>query len=132
MANSFQLDFGGTPVVAALLDDVAPNVTAAFSKCLPLEAFSIHAKFAGEELIAMVPFYCNPENEVFHVQPGAIGYYPGRQTICIFYGQTQPFGHVSVFARVVEGLDELRRIGQRILAEGPQRLTLRSADEVNP
>ena len=59
---------------------------------MPCESFSVHAKFAGEELIVMVPFFSEPENEIFAVEPGDIGYYPGRQTICIFYGDTEPFG----------------------------------------
>ncbi len=53
-----------------------------------------------------------------NVQPGDIGYYPGRQTICIFYGDTQPFGYVSVFARIVERLDDLRATGDRLLRAG--------------
>jgi Cyclophilin-like len=53
-----------------------------------------------------------------NVQPGDIGYYPGRQTICIFYGDTQPFGYVSVFTRIVERLDDLRATGDRLLRAG--------------
>ncbi len=66
----------------------------------------------------MVPFYAEPENEILDVSPGDIGYYPGRQTICIFYGDTQPFGYVSVFARIVEQLDNLKATGEHLLQEG--------------
>ena len=69
-------------------------------------------------MIVMVPFYAEPENEILDVQPGDIGYYPGRQTICIFYGDTQPFGYVSVFARIVDRLDELQATGDRLLRMG--------------
>lgn len=105
--------------MAELLDKKAPNVVAAFEKSLPCKAFATHAKFAGDELIVMVPFFCNPENEILNVEPGDIGYYPGRQTICIFYGDTKPFGKVSVFAKIVEGLDQLRPVGRKILRQGP-------------
>ena len=60
----------------------------------------VHAKFAGEETIVMVPFFAEQENPKLDVVAGDIGYYPGRQTICLFYGETKPFGEVSYFARV--------------------------------
>lgn len=119
MGRRFTMNFGGRKVVAELLDKKAPNVAQAFADALPTKAFTVHAKFAGEELIVMVPFYCNPENEILNVKPGDIGFYPGRQTICIFYGKTRPFGKVSVFARVVEGLDRLKPVGKKVLASGP-------------
>src|SRR5207244_4135728 len=82
------------------------------------KSFSCRGKFAGREMIVMVPFYAEPENEILNVQPGDIGYYPGRQTICIFYGDTTPFGYVSVFARIVERLDDLKASGDRLLRAG--------------
>jgi hypothetical protein len=118
VGSSFEILSGNERVVATLLEREAPNVTRAFTAHLPCESFSVHAKFAGDELIVMVPFFCEPENEIFDVQPGDIGYYPGRQTICIFYGDTEPFGEVSVFAKVTEGLDVLRTWGKEILSIG--------------
>ena len=119
MGHRFAMEIDGNKVVAELLDKKAPNVVSAFVEHLPCKTFSTHAKFAGEELIVMVPFFCNPENEILNVKPGDIGYYPGRQTICIFYGKTAPFGKVSVFAKIVEGLDKLKPAGRKILKKGP-------------
>ena len=119
MGRRFTMNFGGRKVVAELLEKKAPNVTRAFAEALPTKVFTVHAKFAGEELIVMMPFFCNPENEILNVKPGDIGFYPGRQTICIFYGDTKPFGKVSVFARIVEGLDKLAPVGKRVLGKGP-------------
>ena len=127
MGRRFTMTVNGRKIVAELLEKRAPNVTAAFEKSLPCKVFAAHAKFAGEELIVMVPFYCNPENEILNVKPGDIGYYPGRQTICIFYGDTKPFGKVSVFAKIVKGLNHLRPAGRRILKEGPIPAKLESA-----
>ncbi|MGZ4481571.1 MAG: cyclophilin-like fold protein [Gaiellales bacterium] len=124
MVAQFEIVSGNERVVAGLLHREAPNVSAAFERVLPCESFSVHAKFAGPELIVMVPFFCEPENEIFDVQPGDIGYYPGRQTICIFYGDTEPFGHVSVFAKVTDGLDTLRGWGSEILRTGSVPVTL--------
>jgi hypothetical protein len=118
MPRRFVINVGGTRAVAELLEQDAPVLSQRMWENLPLESFSVHAKFAGHELIVMVPFYAEPENEVLNVQPGDIGYYPGRQTICIFYGDTTPFGYVSVFARIVEGLDDLKATGDRVLRAG--------------
>jgi hypothetical protein len=125
VARSFEIVSGNERVVATLLEREAPNVSREFAEHLPCESFSVHAKFAGDELIVMVPFFCEPENEIFDVQPGDIGYYPGRQTICIFYGDTEPFGFVSVFAKVSEGLDTIRSWGREILATGSIPVQLR-------
>lgn len=118
MPKRFVINVGGTRVVAELLEQEAPTLSRCIWDNLPLESFSVHAKFAGREMIVMVPFYAEAENEILNVQPGDIGYYPGRQTICIFYGDTQPFGYVSVFARIVERLDDLQATGDRLLRAG--------------
>ncbi len=125
MGRSFEILSGNERVVATLLEREAPNVSRLFAEHLPCESFSVHAKFAGDELIVMVPFFSEPENEIFNVQPGDIGYYPGRQTICIFYGDTEPFGEVSVFAKVTEGLETLRTWGGEILSKGSIPVQLR-------
>ncbi len=119
MAERVAIEINGKTVVAELLEKKAPNVVGAFKACLPCETFSVHAKFAGEELIVMLPFYCDSENEILNVKPGDIGFYPGRQTACIFYGDTKPFGKVSVFAKIVDGLEHLKPAGRKILAHGP-------------
>lgn len=118
MPKRFMINVGGTWAIAELLEREAPVLSTCIWENLPVESFSVHAKFAGHEMIVMVPFYAEAENEILNVQPGDIGYYPGRQTICIFYGDTQPFGHVSVFARIVERLDDLQATGDRLLRAG--------------
>ncbi|HLI09527.1 MAG TPA: cyclophilin-like fold protein [Ktedonobacteraceae bacterium] len=130
MSGRFTIQVGDTQVSAQLLEEEAPQLSQCMWENLPIEGFSVHAKFAGREIIVMVPFYAEPENEILNVQPGDIGYYPGRQTICIFYGDTQPFGYVSVFARIVDGLDRLMAAGDQLLREGmlPVNLT-REEDE---
>jgi hypothetical protein len=124
MPKRFAINVAGTRVVAELLEREAPVLSQCMWENLPVESFSVHAKFAGREMIVMVPFYAEAENEILNVQPGDVAYYPGRQTICIFYGDTQPFGHVSVFARIVERLDDLKATGDRLIRAGilPARL----------
>ena len=68
MAERFAMTIDGHTVVAELQGKKAPNVVKAFTESLPCESFSVHAKFAGEELIVMLPFYCDSENEILNVQ----------------------------------------------------------------
>lgn len=118
MTKRFSISIGEAHAVAELLEEDAPGISRHLWDNLPMDSFGVHAKFAGQELIVMVPFYAEPENEILNVHPGDIGYYPGRQTICLFYGDTTPFGYVSVFARIVDSLDELQPAGEQVLNEG--------------
>jgi hypothetical protein len=125
VSRQFALQVGRARVVADLLDDQAPGVAEQFWNTLPLESFAIHAKFAGGEMIVMVPFYRDAENEVLEVKPGDIGYFPDMQTICVFYDDVTPFGYVSVFGRITDGLAELRPIASSLMEQVslPVRIT---------
>jgi len=102
-----------------LLRDRAPRLCEALSAVLPVASHLVHAKFAGDEVYFMVPGTWPAENLVSSVSPGDVGYYPDRQTICIFYGTIVPFGSVGVFARVNEGLEHLRSMGRDLWRHGP-------------
>ncbi len=133
MPRAFEILVGNDRAIFDLLDDAAPRVCESFARSLPIDSFSVHAKFAGDELIVMVPFFEDPENEIFWVKPGDVGYYPGRQTICMFYGPTDPFGQVSVFARCrKEDLPVLRRWGREILSVGSLPVVVRMFDPTAP
>jgi len=100
-----------------LLDDAAPQTVRGITRLLPLETVLGHAKFAGEELIFMIPEMFERENIVGSVAPGDVAYYPDRQTICIFYGDIVPFAKVGLVGKVSSGLDTLRRIGPSLWAQ---------------
>ena len=74
----------------------------------------MHAKFAGEETIIMVPFFAEQENPKLNVVTGDIGYY-SRQTICLFYGETQPVRRGLMLHGVRSNLEGLARCGRRLL-----------------
>src|SRR5581483_10916438 len=90
----------GEVIEADLLDDDAPRICAYIKSVLPLDSTIGHANLLGDETIVMVPFFAEQQNGKTLVVAGDIGYYPGRQTLCLFYGQTTPFGEVSYVARV--------------------------------
>jgi hypothetical protein len=122
--KELRLTAGSETVLIRLCSDEAPRLCARLSEVVPLESTMVHAKFAGCETIMGVPFFDAPENERLDVSLGDICYYPGRQTLCLFYGETKPFGTVSVLGTAEADLEALGRIGQRVLEEGnlPVRL----------
>ena len=126
-ASAFRLVCGDEVVEIELLGDAAPGICARLGSILPLDGTMVHAKFAGEETIVMVPFFAEQENPKLDVVAGDVGYYPGRQTICLFYGETKPFGAVSSFARVRSNLDGLARLGRQTLEQGQLRIRLEPA-----
>jgi len=130
MGKIFEMEMGGETVRAELLSSDAPETCAAFEKAMPTTTFGVNAKFAGDETIAMLPFYAPPgENQVPSVGPGDIGYYPRSQTLCVFYGEIMPFAYINLFAKVVpEDLAKAVTAGKRILEAGSMKAIVRMAD----
>lgn len=130
MDKIFEIHMAGETVRAALLTGEAPETCAAFERAMPTSTFGVNAKFAGDETIAMLPFYAPPgENQVPSVEPGDIGYYPRSQTLCLFYGEIMPFGYINLFARVVpEDLPRAVTAGKRILEAGTLPVSISMAD----
>ncbi|MDA1188763.1 MAG: cyclophilin-like fold protein, partial [Chloroflexi bacterium] len=125
MAKYFEMKVGNTTVRAELLTKEAPKICRAFQRSLPVKSFGVNAKFAGDETIAMLPFYADHENLVGSVSPGDIGYYPTRQTLCVFYGKIMPFAGVTLFARVVpDDLKKSQEVGKQILEAGSLPMTI--------
>jgi hypothetical protein len=130
MGKIFEMEMGGEVVRAELLEGDAPVTCAAFVRAMPTTTFGVNAKFAGDETIAMLPFYAPPgENQVPSVGPGDIGYYPRSQTLCLFYGEIMPFAYINLFAKVVpQDLDKAVAAGKRILEAGSLPAIVRMAD----
>lgn len=118
MARRFEVILGGERGVVEMLEDKAPRTCEYFWQNLPVESFSIHAKFAGSELIVMVPYYLDTDENMQKSVMGDVAYYPGRQTLCMWYGPAAALGKAPTFGRIVEGIDALARAGARILEEG--------------
>jgi hypothetical protein len=98
--TEIRIDAGGRYCTIDLLAAEAPETVKGLLEVLPLDTVITHAKFAGEELILMLPRLFERENMVSSVSPGDVCYYPDRQTICIFYGGIVPFGYAGRFGRV--------------------------------
>ncbi|WP_432826513.1 cyclophilin-like fold protein [Dactylosporangium sp. CA-092794] len=111
MTRRFTIRIGSQTAVAELLDDVSPRTCGRLADALPLTSRVNHAKVAGEEFFCFVPFHEELESPVVAQQSGNIGYYPLRQTLCVFYADMPGAGQVTPVARVVDNLEG-------IIAEG--------------
>src|SRR3954466_9633462 len=124
-----QIEVGGARFEARLEESSAPQTVAAFRRLLPLDSKLIHARWSGEA--AWIPFGeldvgVGPENATCYPAPGQLLLYPGgvSETELLFpYGATS-FGSKAGplagnhFATVVEGAENLRELGRRVLWEG--------------
>jgi hypothetical protein len=118
---------------ARLEEETAPQTVAAFRRLLPLESRIIHARWSGEA--AWIPFGeldvgVGAENATCYPAPGELLLYPGgvSETEILFpYGATSFASKAGPlagnhFATIVEGGEQLRELGRRVLWEGAQAI----------
>jgi Protein of unknown function (DUF3830) len=126
-----EIAVGELRFTARLEEEAAPQTVAAFRRLLPLESRIIHARWSGEA--AWIPFGeldvgVGPENATCYPAPGELLLYPGgvSETEILFpYGATSFASKAGAlagnhFATVVEGVEQLRELGRRVLWEGAQ------------
>ena len=126
----------GFPFVARLEEEAAPQTVAAFRRLLPLESKTIHVRWSGEG--GWIPFGdldlgLAPENATCYPSPGEIVLYPGgvsETEILLAYGYVSFASKVGAlagnhFATIVEGGENLRELGRRMLWEGAQDIVFR-------
>jgi hypothetical protein len=117
--RGMRLRVGEELITCELLHDGAPRTCRAIADLLPLEGELHYAKIAGEEVFFGIPLLLPVEHgaHVPDLPAGSIVYWPVRQVFCLYYGQPQDeAATVTVFARVTENLEGLRRIGEQVRA----------------
>ena len=111
--------------------DAAPRTCAAFEKLLPYRQRLIHVRWSGEACwipLGDADFGLGPENATSYPAPGHILLYPGgvsESEILIAYGAVRfasKAGQLAGnhFLTIVEGLEQLRPLGERTLWQGAQ------------
>jgi hypothetical protein len=132
-----EIAVGDLRFAARLEEETAPRTVAAFRRLLPLESRIIHARWSGEA--AWIPFGeldvgVGAENATCYPAPGELLLYPGgvSETEILFpYGATSFASKAGPlagnhFATIVEGGEQLRELGRRVLWEGAQAIRFRS------
>ncbi|OLC51718.1 MAG: cyclophilin-like superfamily protein [Chloroflexi bacterium 13_1_40CM_4_68_4] len=116
-------------------EDAAPRTCEALRKLLPLARSLIQARWSGEA--AWVPLgegtvLLDFENATSHPAPGALLLYTGTQSeteILVPYGATLFASKVGQlagnhFATILDGGEQLRELGRRVLWEGAQHFRI--------
>lgn len=118
-----QIHSGRQKALIELFEDRAPRTTQKILDLLPITVPLCHAKFAGDELMFMIPSVIEPEFFKPSIEPGDILYYPIQQTICLFFGDhIVPFGQgpFNAIGKITEGTADLEQLADLIAQKGFQ------------
>lgn len=129
---------GGFTFIAETVPE-APHTVAAFLALLPYRQKLIHVRWSGEgcwvPLGDWTPGF-GFENATSHPAPGDVLFYPGGYSeteIILAYGAccfASKLGQLAGnhFLTVVEGREQLRALGERVLWEGAQEVVFERFD----
>jgi hypothetical protein len=133
-----EISAAGFDFRARLEDGAAPHTVAAFRRMLPLESRIIHVRWSGEG--GWIPMGdldvgIGPENATRYPSPGELIFYPGgvsETELLLAYGYVAFASKAGAlagnhFASIVEGGENLRELGRRMLWEGAQEIVIREA-----
>jgi len=120
---------------AKLHQDKAPETCRLLLEKMPITGKAIQARWSGEAAwLQMDPYGIEApqENATSYPGPGQLLYYPGgvsEKEILIPYGSAcfaSKFGLLpgNHFATIVEGVELLEKMGQRVLWEGAQSIRI--------
>ncbi|AYD90658.1 DUF3830 family protein [Actinomyces sp. 2119] len=135
--TGLEITVGGFSLRARYEEEAAPRTVAALrDRLLPLESQIIHVRWSGQA--GWIPFGdldlgLEAENGTCYPHPGEIVIYPGgvsETELLIAYGYVSfasKAGQLAGnhFATVVEGGQHLPALGERLLWEGAQDISLR-------
>jgi Protein of unknown function (DUF3830) len=122
---------------ARLEEEAAPETVAAFRRLLPLESQIIHVRWSGEGgwiPLGDLDVGIGPENANRYPSPGELIFYPGgvsETELLLAYGYVAFASKAGAlagnhFASIVEGGENLRELGRRMLWEGAQDVMFRA------
>jgi hypothetical protein len=133
-----EISASGFAFKARFEDDAASQTVAAFRRMLPLESKIIHVRWSGEGgWIPMgdLDLGIGPENATRYPSPGELILYPGgvsETELLLAYGYVAFASKAGPlagnhFATIVQGKENLRELGRRLLWEGAQEIAFRES-----
>jgi len=95
---------------------LAPRTVEAILRKLPVEG---RANVWKEEVYFEVPIKMGTEKAKKIVEKGMMAYWPLGNSICIFFGETQPYSPVNVIGRINKNLELFEKVknGMRVKIE---------------
>lgn len=96
-----------------LIRHLAPRTVEAITKKLPIEG---RAAIWKEEVYFEIPVKMGEEKAKSTVEKGVIAFWPMGNSLCIFYGESQPYSPVNIVGQVTNNLELFRQVksGARI------------------
>jgi hypothetical protein len=85
-----------------LIRHLAPRTVDSITKTLPIEG---RAALWKEEVYFEIPIKMGDEKAKPKVEKGTIAFWPMGNSLCIFYGDTQPYSPVNIIGRVTKNLE---------------------------
>lgn len=100
----------------ALIRFLAPRTVGAILRKLPVEG---RANVWKEEVYFEVPIKMGNEKAKKIVERGTMAYWPLGSSICIFFGETQPYSPVNVIGKINKNLELFGKVknGMKIKIE---------------
>lgn len=133
--TKLKIKAGGYEFTAKLEEELAPKTCEAFKKMLPFENKLIHVRWSGQGM--WIPYGdfrlgLDYENHTSHPSKGEFLLYPGgisEMEIIVAYGRCLFASQVGQlagnhFLTVIEGLENLDKLGEKVLWEGAQAISI--------
>jgi uncharacterized protein DUF3830 len=132
------IDAGAASFLARLELDAAPRTCTRFLELLPYRQKIIHVRWSGEACwipLGNLDLGLTHENATSFPAPGELLLYPGgisETVILLAYGGVRFASKIGQlagnhFLTIVEGLAQLRPLGERVLWQGAQEIVFRRA-----
>ena len=90
-----------------LIRHLAPRTAGAILRTLPVEG---RAAIWKEEVYFEIPVKAGEEKAKPTVEKGDLAFWPMGSALCIFYGESQPYGPVNLVGRVTKNLEAFQKV----------------------